>query len=196
MKKMKWLFGLAVIALMALALTGCGGTGSSSSENSSGGSAQSSGSKEAVYEFYNKVQLDQTKEQIDATLGVEPRQSSQLETCYGYVNQDTSFGVDVVYDENGKAMSKTLTYPNREDIAFMTQKPVTQEQADQITDGMSYDAVKTLLGGDGIETSVTEIPFADNQLSYIRVWVNKDESMLQVVFGTDGTVAGNSMFFD
>lgn len=195
MKNLRWLSLIMVIGLVSLALTGCGSNSSSGNSSSGDVTAQSSGSKETVYEFYSKVQLDQTKEQIDAVLGVEPKQSSQLETSYSYLNQDSSFGVDVVYDENGKAMNKTLIYPNREDLAFMTPKPVTQEQSDKITKGMSYDEVKSLLGGDGIETSVTEISFADNKLSYIRVWINKDESMLQVVFGTDGT-ANDSMFFD
>lgn len=191
MKKTK-LFSMVIISLLlAFTVAGCGG---GSSGGSSSGS-QSSGSKETVFEFYNKVQLDQTKAQVDAELGVTPQKSTQMENIYVYVNEDTGFGVSVMYNENGLATSKTLFYPTAEELAFLTTKAVTQEQADKIADGASYEEVKTALGGDGIETSATQIPFDDNKVSTIRIWVNKDGSMIQAVFGTDGTT-NNVMFFD
>lgn len=191
MKKTK-LFSMVIISLLlAFTVAGCGG---GSSGGSSSGS-QSSGSKETVFEFYNKVQLDQTKAQVDAELGVTPQKSTQMENIYVYVNEDTGFGVSVMYNENGLATSKTLFYPTAEELAFLTTKAVTQEQADKIADGASYEEVKTALGGDGIETSATQIPFDDNKISTIRIWVNKDGSMIQAVFGTDGTT-NNVMFFD
>lgn len=190
MKKRK-LFSAAIIGfLVVLMVSGCGGnSGGSNSES------QSSGSKETVFEFYNKVQLDQTKAQVDAELGVTPQESTQMENIFVYVNEDTGFGVSVMYNENGLATSKTLTYPNVEDLAFLTPKTVTQEQADSIPDGATYDEIKSILGEDGIETSATQIPFDDNKVSYIRIWANKDGSMLQTVFLTDGTT-NNVMFFD
>jgi len=176
--------------LLAFTVAGCGGSSGGSSSGS-----QSSGSKETVFEFYDKVQLDQTKAQIDAELGVTPTESTQMKNIFVYVNEDTGFGVSVMFNENGLATSKTLFYPTAEELAFLTTKAVTQEQADKIADGTSYEEVKTALGGDGIETSATQIPFDDNKISTIRIWVNKDGSMIQAVFGTDGTT-NNVMFFD
>lgn len=191
MKKIKMLSFLTIALLFVLALSGCSG-GNNNSSNSSG---QTSGSKEKVFEFYDKVQMDQPQAEVDAALGVVPKADTQLKNAYTYTNEETGFGVSVLFSENGVVTSKTLFYPNAEDLAFLTPKAATQEQADKIADGSTYDAVKTLLGEDGIETSATQIPFDNNKVSTIRIWVNKDGSMLQAVFGTDGTT-NNVMFFD
>lgn len=190
MQKVK-LLAMAIIGmLLVITVAGCGGN----KEGSSSGS-QSSGSRETVFEFYDKVQLDQTKEQVDAELGVTPSESRQMENIFVYVNEDTGFGVSVLFNEAGLATSKTLFYPTVEELAFLTTKKVTEEQADSIPDGATYDDVKSILGGDGIETSATQIPFEDNKVSYIRIWVNPDGSMLQTVFLTDGTTS-DAMFYD
>ena len=146
MKKLKFYLLLAIGILVVFTLSACGGSGGGSSSGS-----QSSGSKETVFEFYDKVQLDQTKAQVDAELGVTPNESTQMENIFSYVNEDTGFGVSVMFNENGLATSKTLLFPNNEDLAFLTPKAVTQEQADKIPDGATYDEIKTILGEDGIE---------------------------------------------
>jgi len=192
MKKLKSCLVLGIGMLLVLVLAGCGGGSSTGSGDSAG---QSGVSKETVFEFYDKVQLDQTKAQVDAELAVTPTESTQMENIFVYVNEETGFGVSVLFNENGLATSKTLFYPTAEDLAFLTVKAVTQEQADKIVDGSSYEDVKTALGGDGIETSATQIPFDDNKVSYIRLWVNQDGSMIQAVFLTDGTTS-NVMYFD
>ncbi len=191
MNKSKPYLMMGIGMLLAIVLTGCSG----GSTNSSSSAGQSNVSSATVYEFYDKVQFDQTKEQVDAELGITPTESSQMENIFTYVNEDTSFGVSVLYDENRLVTSKTLFYSMTEDLAFLTPKAVTKEQAESIPEGATYDEVKNILGGDGTETSATQIPFEDNKVSYIRVWVNQDGTMLQAVFLTDGTT-NNIMFFD
>lgn len=188
--KFKLFLVMGIGMALLLVLSGCG-----NSTDSSNTTGQSAVSKETVFEFYDKVQLDQTKEQVDTELGVIPTESTQLEDSFVYVNEKTGFGVSVLFNENGLVMSKTLLYPDFEDIAFLTQKAVTLEQADSIPEGASDEEVKTILGGAGIEISATQIAFEDNKVSYIRLWVNQDGSRLQVVFLTDGTV-GNVGFYD
>lgn len=182
MQKLKVFSLLTVALLLVLTLSGCIG-------------GQKRVSREMVFNFYDKVQLGQTKDQVDAGLGVVPTESTQLKNVFDYMDGATGFGVSILFNENGLATSKTLLYPNSGDIAFLTKKPVTQEQADKIVDGTSYDEVKKLLGGEGTEINATQIPFEDNKISYIRVWINEDESMLQAVFGTDEKT-NNAMFFD
>lgn len=190
MTRLKLLLVLGVVMILVSVLVGCGGN-----TNSGSTTGQSNVSRDTVYEFYDKVQLDQNKEQVDAELGVLPTESAQMKNSFAYVNDNTGFGVSVLFDENGLATSKTLFYPMTEDLAFLTTKPVTEAQAESIPDGATYDEVKKILGGDGTETSATQIPFEDNKVSYIRVWVNQDGTMLQAVFLTDGTTS-NVMFFD
>ena len=191
MNKLKLFWGMVITLAFMLVLAGCSGD----STNSSSTAGRSNVSRDTVYEFYDKVKLNQTKEQVDAELGVTPTESSQLKNSFTYVNEDTSFGVSVLFDENGLATSKTLFYSMTEDLAFLTTKTVTKEQAESIPNGATYDEVKNILGGEGTETSATQIPFEDNKVSYIRVWVNQDGTMLQAVFLTDGTT-NNVMYFN
>ena len=181
---------MIITMILMTVLVGCG-----SNTNNGSTAGQSNVSRDTVYEFYDKVQFDQTKEQVDAELGVTATESSQMENSFTYVNEDTSFGVSVLYDENRLVTSKTLFYSTTEELAFLTTKAVTKEQAESIPEGATYDEVKNILGGEGTETSVTQIPFEDNKLSYIRVWINQDGTMLQIVFLTDGTI-GNVKFFN
>lgn len=190
MNRLKLSLVMGIIGILVLVLAGCGGNA-----NSDGSVGQSNLTRDTVYQFYDKVQLDQSKEQVDAELGVIPTESTQMGNIFVYVNDDTGFGVSVMYDEKGIATSKTLFYSMTKDLAFLTTKAVTKEQAESIPEGATYDEVKNILGGEGTETSVTQIPFEDNKLSHIRVWINQDGTMLQVVFLTDETI-GNVMFFD
>ncbi len=190
MNRFKLMLVAGVVMLVASVLIGC-----ANNTGNSNATGQPDVSRDTVYEFYDKVQLDQTKEQVDAELGVLPTESTQMKNSFVYVNDDTGFGVSVLFDENDSAFSKTLFYPMTEDLAFLTSKPVTEAQAESIPDGATYDEVKNILGGDGTETSATQIPFENNQVSYIRVWVNQDGTMLQAVFLVDGTTS-NVMYFD
>lgn len=191
MNKFKLCLVMVITMILMTVLVGCG-----SNKNSGSTAGQSNVSKDTVYEFYDKVQFDQTKEQVDAELGVTATESSQMENSFTYVNEDTSFGVSVLYDENRLVTSKTLFYSTTEELAFLTTKAVTKEQAESIPEGATYDEVKNILGGEGTETSATQvIPFENDKVSYIRVWINQDGTMLQAVFLPDGTT-NNIMFFD
>ncbi|MBC3796977.1 hypothetical protein [Acetobacterium tundrae] len=187
MKNFKSLSLVAVILLFGVVFLGYSSVSSLSNQGTI--------SKETVFDFYNKVQFDQTKDQVDTELGILPTESAQLKNAFNYNEEDTGYGVSIILNENGLVTSKTLIYPTSKDIAFLTTKAVTQEQADKITDGMSYNEVKNLLGSEGTEINGTQIPFEDNKVSYIRVWINDDESMIRVVFGTDGT-ENNVMFYE
>ena len=188
------------IVVMLLAVSGCaapapapGGNGVTPTTAPSNN--QQSGSKESVFDFYNKVSIEDAKAQVDKELGVKGTESTQLKNSFTYTDQNTGFGVSVWFNEKDIATSKTLIYPSNESIAFLTTAPVTQAQSDQIKKGMTYDAVKTLLGGEGTEMNATQISFNNNKISYIRSWVNTDGSKIQIVFGTDG-LSNDAMFFN
>lgn len=183
MLKTKILVMITTLALLVSTATAC---------NTKSGSNVS---KETVFDFYNKTVIDQTKAQVDAALGVVGTESKQMKNLYNYTDQDTSYGVSVLFSDKNLATSKTLLYPNVEDIAFLTTKKVTQAQSDSIAEGSTYDQVKALLGQDGIEISTTQIAFDGNKLSKIYIWANADGSMLQVVFGSDGK-SSTPNFFD
>jgi hypothetical protein len=184
MKKTRLFLVITIACVMLSFLTACSKT-----------AGQSSVTKETIFDFYNKVQMDQTKAQVDATLAVEGTESAMLKNSFTYSDPETGYGVSVLYGDKNTVTSKTLFYSDRKELAFLCVKKVTQDQADKITEGMTYDEVKTALGGDGIEISTTQIPFDGNKLSSIFIWVNPDGSIIQIVFGTDGT-SDNAIFFE
>lgn len=194
-KKFKLLPLVLAIFMLAGIFAGCDSDSKSSKSSKSSNEKSSGVSKETVFEFYNKVEIGMTKEKVDSALGVSGKHSSQLGGLFDYLSEKTGYGVSVLFDDKNSVMAKTLLYPDREDIAPLFTKKFTQEQSDNIKDGMSYDDVKKLVGEDGAEINETQIAFDDNKSSYIYIWVNDDDTMLQVTFGTDGKSNG-SMFFD
>lgn len=184
-----------ILLISMLALLLFLGTMMGCSSKSASDPALSSASKEAVFALYNKVQFNQTKAQIDDMLGSAGKVSASYDKCYSYMDKNHEYGVDVVYDDKQKATSKTVIYPTHKDIAPFTSKAVSKAQADKLQKGMTYDEAKSILGGDGVEVSVTEIPYDNNKLSYIYRWANKDGSCIQVVIVTDGTI-GNVLYYE
>ena len=184
MHKLKFISLMAMVGLIFSMMTAC-----------SSGGASGKITKEIIFDFYSKVQIGQTKAQVDTALGVAGTESTQLKGSFTYTDPDTSYGVSVLYDDKSLVTSKTLIYPKRADLAFLCVKKVTQAQADQIVKGTTHEQVDTALGGAGIETSSTQIAFDGNKLSSIFIWVNPNGSMIQVVFGTDGK-SQNATFFD
>ena len=108
---------------------------------------------------------------------------------------DSGYGVTVIYDSEGQAIAKTVAYGSNKELAPFCEKAVKESQVDQLTQGMSYDQAKTLLGGDGIEVNATELEFADNAIVKMYRWLNADGSGIQIIFGTDNTIT-NSMYID
>ena len=192
MSKLRTLALITAVVLIAVLTAACS---KSIGTTQSTTAKQSSITKDVIFDFYNKVQIDQTKEQVDAELGVAGSAIAQLKNSYSYTNADTGYGVSVILSDANKVSSKTVIYTERKELAVLFNKTVTQAQSDTIKKGMTYDQIKGILGEDGIEVSTTQIPFNDNKLSSIRIWVNEDGSMIQIVFGTDGT-SNDAMFYD
>jgi len=192
MSKLRTLALITAVVLIAVLTAACS---KSIGTTQSTTAKQSSITKDVIFDFYNKVQIDQTKEQVDAELGVAGSAIAQLKNSYSYTNADTGYGVSVILSDANKVSSKTVIYTERKELAVLFNKTVTQAQSDTIKKGMTYDQIKGILGEDGIEVSTTQIPFNDNKLSSIRIWVNEDGSMIQIVFGTDGT-SNDAMFYN
>ena len=190
-----------LIAVLIFTMTGCGESSnhgastdkeSSSASNSSG---QPSDSLNTIFTLYNKVELEQTKDQVDAKLSITGEENSNAPNTYSYTDPATGYGVSVLYDGSNAVIGKTVIYESHADIAPFCKKSVSKEQADQITEGMTYDQVKEVLGGDGIEICISELEAGSQEHSVIKRWANSDGSCLDVYFGPDGSV-NNSYFFD
>lgn len=183
---------ITFIAATLVVFSGCGENSANGSSNSQN-TAKSGAAQSTVLAFYNKVDLGQTKDKIDAALAVTPTTDTDVQNQYEYDEPKTDNGVAVLYDKDNKATGKTVKYGSHADIAPFCKKPVTKGQSDKITKGMTYDQVKELLGGEGVEVGRYDLEL-NGKVSLIRRWANSNGSCIQAYFATDGTV-NNALFY-
>jgi hypothetical protein len=154
-------------------------------------------SKANAFEMYNKVSLGMTKDTIDSTLGVAgvaDTNTMATKGSYNYMDKDEKYGVYIVFDDKNKVMSKTEIYDTIAVLAPLTAKPVTEAQADKITNQMPYSEVVSILGGEGVECSKTALAGDYSKFGVIRRWGNKDGSGIQVVFDSDDKAGLGALF--
>ncbi|WKY48812.1 hypothetical protein Q5O24_05705 [Eubacteriaceae bacterium ES3] len=175
MKNKSFLDGTIFLLLMLslLLLSGC--------NQSTGGSILSD-----PFNFYNMVELGESKEQVESSLGVTGVLS---DGTYQYVDEETGFGVMVVYDSGDTVEMKTLYNADETKIMELSDASVTEDQGSSITEGMSYDKVVELLGTEGVEIIQMVNPSDIDKPIHMMIWFNDDNSGLYVTFlGEKGLV--------
>ena len=183
---------ISICFIFTMLLTAC-------SSSSSGSAGSNDTKKSDVMAAYNKVSLGMTKEQVDKALGLAPKEETSelaLKNTFNYTDSNTGYGVSVVYNSSNIVYSKTAVYNTHKDIAPLCKKSVNESQKEKISKGMSYDEVVNILGGDGVEASVTASEKSPTEIiGVIRRWANSDGSGFQIVFSKDNKVE-NVLYFD
>ena len=170
-----------VIILFVCLLTGCGQSSSTNSKTANHDPAN----------FYNQVQLNQTKDAVGSALGVTPESD---DSYYNYIDQNTGFGVRITYNDSNQVTGKWF-YALDSDLPQLRNATVTAEQAAAITEGMTYDEVTSMLGGEGMEFACVQNPSDNANPITMHVWINDDGTVLYVTFiGAKGTVASSKFF--
>lgn len=158
---------------MVFVLSGCGGSATKESNSD-------------PYNFYNQVQLGQPKSEVDAALSVKPETK---EGTFVYKDNKTDFGVVVNYDASDLVSMKTLYHADEKQIMALSHAKVTEDQLGSITEGMSYEEVKTILGSDGLEIIRLANPVDPNTPTSMMIWFNDDQTGFYIAFaGEKGTV--------
>lgn len=140
-----------------------------------------------MYTFYNKVKMNQSKAEVDSALGVAPVVDEQ--GAYVYSDADKTYGVNVNFGENNVVVGKSLAPPSASALLALNQSSVNEGQVSQITEGMTYDQVKGILGGDGFELLQMANPIDVKKPIYGMIWLNADGSFMNVLFiGYKGSV--------
>lgn len=146
------------------------------------------GQDQPYYNFYNKVAINQTKAEVASALGVEPVMDT--DSSYTYNDPATGFGVNVIYSAGDLVTTKILMAPvgGGEWIKLST-ATVTESQVSSIVEGMTYEQVKSILGGDGLELGAMIYPGSKDAVIYTLMWMNPDFSSISVAFdGKTGKV--------
>ncbi|MEL7662372.1 hypothetical protein [Acetobacterium wieringae] len=183
------LIGFVLLCSLVL-LTGCGQPAGQkdSSDQADGQTTEKESTDQAddnISDFFNKVQIGQTKAEVDAALGVTP--TSPVEGAFDYVDENGN-GVTVIFMERSLgdgspkvALSKKLIGTEKYITEATDDQRITAEQAEKITEGMTYDEVKGILGQDGFVVSETE--GSGGAITTERYWVKPGiASMLSVTF--------------
>lgn len=192
LKKFTLIISLCII--LTSGFTACSSKSSDSSSENSSTDAENSD----VLEAYKKVELGMTKDQVDTALGLEAKADTSqfaIKGSYNYEDFDTGYGVSIIYNDKNLVFAKTAIYGSNSEIASLCKKAVKEEQVDKITKDMAYKEVISILGGEGVECSITGKETDVSVIGLIRRWANKDGSGIQVVFSKDDTVQ-NAMYFD
>lgn len=142
----------------------------------------------SYYNFYNAVNLDQPKSEVEKALGVTAVIDST--GVYRYNDGNTGYGVMIRYDENNKVKDKAIIFPEgAPEIEAMNPTQFTEAQFNRITNGMTYQEVKKILGGEGIEVMYGRHPEYDMNDVYTMAWFNPNKTMVTVYLnGFEGTV--------
>jgi len=84
---------------------------------------------------------------------------------------------------------KTLYNADESKLMALSNATVTEDQLASITKGMTYEEVKGILGGDGIEIISMANPLDKTNPINVMIWFNDDETGFYVTFiGDKGTV--------
>ncbi|MBC3900331.1 hypothetical protein GH811_11950 [Acetobacterium malicum] len=196
-KKFTRLMMVLIVVLGVLVMvTGCFPNGSDNSkDNDSMATSESEaspipkiGQDQPFYSFYNKVAINQTKAEVDSALGVEPVMDT--DGSYLYYDESTGYSINVFYSAGGLVTTKVLiVVAGGGEWIKLSTATVAESQVPQITEGMNYDQVKNILGGEGLELAAMIYPGTKDKIVYTLVWVNSDFSSLSVTFdGETGKV--------
>ena len=141
----------------------------------------------AIFNFYSKVKMNQFKAEVDDVLGAVPKVDE--DGLYTYVDANTGYGVCISYNESERVILKGISTPESEsELNALGNMSVTPIQVANIKVGMSYEEVKRILGGEGIEVICVENPLDRDKLLYGMAWINKDGTAITVqVDGYKGT---------
>jgi hypothetical protein len=142
------------------------------------------GQDQPFYQFYNKVAINQTKDEVASALGVEPVMDT--DNSYTYNDPVTGYGVNVIYSAGGLVTTKIFMAPvgGGEWIKLST-AIVSESQVSSIVEGMTYEEVKNILGGDGLELGAMIYPGSKDAVIYTLIWINPDFSSISVAFDSN-----------
>ncbi|KNZ40815.1 hypothetical protein [Acetobacterium bakii] len=183
------IFLMAVLVSASVFMAGCSQQGT---KDTGGGTkaADSTAALKEIYAFYDKVQLGQTKAEVDTALGVTAKEPMTDVFQYTDTNGNgVMIGLSSVFSQDGTSkivFNKSVEGLEAYLITLPDDKRITDEQAQSISEGMTYEEIKAKLGGNGYELSSTQSIEGKPQID--RVWMKNGVSMLTVKFsGPDKT---------
>lgn len=192
-----WLRLVFIVAIM-IGAAGCSASGDQTSQAKNTGDSegqQADISDNAIFEFYNQIDLNDKKADVEKSLGATG--NTAAEGSYVYLDQDTGYAVNVFFDAKDLVTLKLLVpTAGARELIELSNASVTKEQVAKISQGMTRSQVKKVLTGVGLEMLRMLIPNEADKEAYALAWINNDGSILVVTFDADTDTVLSADFKD
>lgn len=177
-KKHKILSFILIIIVIGVIVSAFGGEGSSDNTSSEGSSSVAKEDSKVNYENFLSITMGESLSDVIAIFGEGTEQSSS----------EISGIKTVMYTWDGKGISNMNVTIQNDVVTGKAQmglksidSGITMDKYNQVTEGMSYEEVKAILG-EGIVTSETKIMDID---SIMYSYINKNGSNANFTFSGD-----------
>ncbi len=168
------------ITVMAMPL-GCVKNKNQKVESDQGQSELEVINDDPIYRFYNQVELNDKKKDVEDALGVQAELDG--DDLYNYLDPATAYGVFISYDTDERVKTKGLYMPEGpKKLIYLSGARVREEELQSINKGMIYDEVISILGPGAVEIIATKNINDPNNHYYAIGWINEDGSLLLVYF--------------
>ncbi|WP_414733980.1 hypothetical protein [Acetobacterium carbinolicum] len=178
-KKISLWGGVLLVAGMLL-FTGCTPVKTATQE---GGKTESivvinpetTAAAQKVLKFYQAVNLDMPRSQLESLLGVTGEVQSDGRVAYQDPQSD--YGVLIKYGEDDMVFAKQLLFSEKSpELVALNPFLVTDKQAYRMAAGMPFYEVQDVMGSDGIEISLSKPETGTTKQVIGLGWFNSDGS--------------------
>ena len=150
--------------------------------------------RDAVYEWYNQVEVGATLEELKAAYGEPTVETDMNGDTYFWVN-DQGYGFAGVFFSSGVLRAKALYY---EDMRQLKDLSKANNLANFATLQTSHDFTMACiaLGGKPCEImAIAEDDSASPEVQRVFVWLDENGSNIQILFGADEKIVQISYAF-
>ncbi len=143
--------------------------------------------REELYSYYDQIERDMTREQVEALLGEGQVKYDEdgIEMYCTYCNEKKSAGVNVIYRPNNTVYSKILYYNKAANLVPFSNEYI-ENKIPEIEDGGALADAEELFGS-GLEIVCTYNETNASQDAKIFSWFNADGTNFQI-HATNGVV--------
>lgn len=185
LKYNRFRLGVVLLTGMLLVITGCT-TAQTKTADTKSQPAESTATTtlnpaivaaaQKALKFYETVSLDQTRAKLEAQLGVPG--TVQDDGRVAYLDPESGYGVMIQYSDEDTVFAKRLIpTPESTELAALNPTPVTDKQTYRLAAGMPYYEVQDIMGGAGIEISLSMPEPGSPKQVYGLGWFNPDGSI-------------------
>ena len=137
--------------------------------------------RDALYQYYNKVSIGDTLEQLTELLGEPTIEETENGQNYVWRTED-GYGVAAVFFDRGRLRAKVLYYDDLRQLGKLS-NATGIDQFTHLNKNYTYEMACGLLGGRSMEIAqVAQDSSADPEVKRVFVWCNEKGDCIQVLF--------------